>query len=670
MSSQEEDNENISGQEKNPRIVINENKLNGTYEACLSKINRCRDRSSSISSNEDVNDYCTEKTFDAGNTSSETLKYSKPAETFFCEKNEMQSLNKTQNKNHSNNYNNVQVIDVTNTQKSNSDQPSGPKYADTLKKPNIIPHEEIEKSTYQSPDIRTLTADIKSKPYNHGSQSKQKNKRINNNSKSMAATETSHSNLRGSQATQGSYRAQRTYSSQNSQSQRTGEELSNNGKKLYSKVACKTSDIVQSVNLPSSKQHELPTKDRNNLKHDINSSRQLKDKKDKPLPCELNWDQESRVTKVDGESQRRNSADDAGWEMATGTHGGSKTKRNRKGTRTVANNIQVTERRSDSTESINDKIAQVKYSEKSHSISPARAISRLPEGEEQHDECQNTLGDGKEDKVDLTTEEIKDNISKSSEGSNINIAPEGEEISTIESESNSIEDKAASAPASKSSTLRRQRKKRTSHDQSNNIANSTSNPSSTSTIRPVLIQDGLLDIFGKGPSNFMSKGMDAKITSNVTSSKRTSDILDHSTIEEAVQKGPLDTLFVSEIGYGMIGGPISMGRFGTSKYTPPDRSEEIRPMQELLKEKQKAEEDADAASKGTVIKVLMGEVQVSTAVELADSAEKSDDSFKGSNHRFQDVTDASHETQAVENKLDVMKPYSVSSTKPADLDLD
>ena len=62
--------------------------------------------------------------------------------------------------------------------------------------------------------------------------------------------------------------------------------------------------------------------------------------------------------------------------------------------------------------------------------------------------------------------------------------------------------------------------------------------------------------------------------------------------------------------------------------------------------------------------------QVSTAVDLADPAEKSDDSFKGSNQRFQDVTDASHETQAVENKLDVMKPYSVSSTKPADLDLD
>ena len=51
-------------------------------------------------------------------------------------------------------------------------------------------------------------------------------------------------------------------------------------------------------------------------------------------------------------------------------------------------------------------------------------------------------------------------------------------------------------------------------------------------------------------------------------------------------------------------------RFGTSKYIPPDRSEEIRPMQDLLKEKQKADEAADAATKNTVIKVLMGEVQV------------------------------------------------------------
>ena len=94
-------------------------------------------------------------------------------------------------------------------------------------------------------------------------------------------------------------------------------------------------------------------------------------------------------------------------------------------------------------------LAQVKYSEKSHSISPARAINGLLEGEEQHDECKTTQRDSEEDNVHPRTEQIKKIISKSSEGTNINIAPEGEEISTIESESNSIEDKAASAPASK-----------------------------------------------------------------------------------------------------------------------------------------------------------------------------------------------------------------------------
>ena len=94
-------------------------------------------------------------------------------------------------------------------------------------------------------------------------------------------------------------------------------------------------------------------------------------------------------------------------------------------------------------------LAQVKYSEKSHSISPARAIDGLLEGEEQHDECKTTQRESEEDNVHPRTEEIKNNISKSSEVTNINIAPEGEEIPTIESESNSIEDKAASAPASK-----------------------------------------------------------------------------------------------------------------------------------------------------------------------------------------------------------------------------
>ena len=37
-------------------------------------------------------------------------------------------------------------------------------------------------------------------------------------------------------------------------------------------------------------------------------------------------------------------------------------------------------------------------------------------------------------------------------------------------------------------------------------------------------------------------------------------------------------------------------------------------MQELLKEKQKADEEAEAVSKNTVIKVLMGEVQVNIEI--------------------------------------------------------
>ena len=69
-------------------------------------------------------------------------------------------------------------------------------------------------------------------------------------------------------------------------------------------------------------------------------------------------------------------------------------------------------------------LAQVKYSEKSHSISPARAINGLLEGEEQHDECKTTQRDSEEDNVQPRTEEIKNNISKSSEVTNINIAPE------------------------------------------------------------------------------------------------------------------------------------------------------------------------------------------------------------------------------------------------------
>ena len=59
-------------------------------------------------------------------------------------------------------------------------------------------------------------------------------------------------------------------------------------------------------------------------------------------------------------------------------------------------------------------------------------------------------------------------------------------------------------------------------------------------------------------------------------------------------------------------------------------------MQELLMEKQKADEEAEAASKNTVIKVLMGEVQVFTQLRLSSTGCFSNSGWgrKGANITF------------------------------------
>jgi len=88
-----------------------------------------------------------------------------------------------------------------------------------------------------------------------------------------------------------------------------------------------------------------------------------------------------------------------------------------------------------------------------------------------------------------------------------------------------------------------------------------------------------------------------------------------------------------------------------------------------LMEKQKADEEAEAASKSTVIKVLMGEVQVGTAAELAETALKSVQKDEESNGRFQDVTDKINENLDSE-KSSGANLKSNMAVKPADLDLD
>ena len=49
-------------------------------------------------------------------------------------------------------------------------------------------------------------------------------------------------------------------------------------------------------------------------------------------------------------------------------------------------------------------------------------------------------------------------------------------------------------------------------------------------------------------------------TGKLANSTSAINLFEQAKIDEVVQKGHMDSLFVSEIGYGMIGGPISMGR--------------------------------------------------------------------------------------------------------------
>ena len=86
--------------------------------------------------------------------------------------------------------------------------------------------------------------------------------------------------------------------------------------------------------------------------------------------------------------------------------------------------------------------------------------------------------------------------------------------------------------------------------------------------------------------------------------------------------GTFDTLYISDIGYGMNGGPISMGRFGLGKYMPPDRSSEILPIEKkeenitandaLAKEASAIQDDDkadnDGPDKSSIIKAMMDQV--------------------------------------------------------------
>ena len=115
----------------------------------------------------------------------------------------------------------------------------------------------------------------------------------------------------------------------------------------------------------------------------------------------------------------------------------------------------------------------------------------------------------------------------------------------------------------------------------------TSTPASGSSLsKPVLISDRDYDV--------------ASAIAAQRRYKSAFDVLDESKIKDLVNQGSsgthpntgagqdgktgtgngtFDTLYISDIGYGMCGGPISMGRFGLGKYMPPDRSNEIQSLE-------------------------------------------------------------------------------------------
>lgn len=377
LSSQEDDyNEKGTGPDKNQCTLRDEMGRGDTYDDCITKGNHRRDRSSSISSNEGINSR-KEESFQISNAMSECTTTGPVINTSHHDTHASYSATKEQAKtdyaSHNSRENGVgELIKDTNLPLTKS------KYADTLKKnavtvretgtvkntdrlrnPNEFKtsNENIEKAEYQSLGSQIITKDGRT---TSGSQSRQRNRRFNNNVKIASSNDNIHSNsnFRGSQNSNSTYKLQRSHSSQNPQFNGSVEDISNSGKKLYSKVACKASDMNTNIKSYSNKPQGFAKRGNVISKHEGVSVKQDQyNKLDKQKEDNLFEGKDVSPVNMDGEIHRRNSADDAGWEMAISTHGGSKTRRNRKSNRSnySTNAVQAPEPRRDSSASIKNK---------------------------------------------------------------------------------------------------------------------------------------------------------------------------------------------------------------------------------------------------------------------------------------------------------------------------
>ena len=180
-----------------------------------------------------------------------------------------------------------------------------------------------------------------------GTHTRQRNKRNNNGFKPSRMNENGRNvEGRGNQKPPQN-QLQRSYSSpQNTFAKGCNEDIINGGKKNYSSVVCKASLSNGDCASPPAFSNPLKSpvfsqSDQAKSKTDKNSTIKTKDK------LQQNKSSLNSLYTVEGNSPnnanldvlRRNSADDVEWEMATGTHGGSKTKRNRKGSRMAIINV-------------------------------------------------------------------------------------------------------------------------------------------------------------------------------------------------------------------------------------------------------------------------------------------------------------------------------------------
>ena len=264
---------------------------------------------------------------------------------------------------------------------------------------------------------------------------------------------------------------------------------------------------------------------------------------------------------------------------------------------------------------------------------------------------------------DLETSTCTNSSAPQVENHETNSEPDVSSVQTDEQD----QQVSSSAPASRKSTLKRKQKK----------VNKESSDSKTSLkTKPVLISDRDFDVASAAAQRRYHSAF---------------EVLDEEKIKEVAamtdKRGTFDTLYISDIGHGMGGGPITIGRFGLGKYIPPDRSSEIYPIpmqkndqdqesnqEEDLDLKNSSESKAQETQK-SIIRAMMQEVIKSNNLPDPASAAKTGLTYIRDAERFTELTPAPCASTAVKAEGDVTKSVTipdaiVNKVKTQELDLD